>query len=100
MRIVVSDRLATYGVSGILALRPTTDALIVESMSLSCTVLGKQVEFAVLSALTEIASDLNVGKIRFEFNPTDRNRQTVTVGLFTDLADRHNDTTPIGVAGR
>ena len=76
MRIVVSDRLANYGISGILALRPTADALVVESMSLSCTVLGKQVEHAVLSALTEIATDLKVEKILFQFNPTDRNQPT------------------------
>ena len=77
MRIVVVDRLANYGVSGILALRPEPDALVVDSMSLSCTVLGKQVEYAVLSALTEIASDLKVDKIQFQFNPTDRNQPTL-----------------------
>ena len=90
MRIVVSDRLASYGVSGILALRPTPDALIVDSMSLSCTVLGKQVEYAVLSALTEIASDLKVEKILFEFNPTERNQPTRR--FLDSVADRVSDT--------
>ena len=90
MRVVVSDRLANYGVSGILALRPTPDALIVDSMSLSCTVLGKQVEFAVLAALTEIASDLKVGKILFEFNPTERNQPTRR--FLDSVADRVSDT--------
>src|SRR5271165_2287326 len=90
MRIVVSDRLANYGVSGILALRPTPDALIVDSMSLSCTVLGKQVEFAVLSALAEIASDLKVGKILFEFNPTERNQATRR--FLDSVAGRMSDT--------
>ena len=89
MRIVVSDRLANYGVSGILALRPTPDALIVESMSLSCTVLGKQVEYAVLSALRGIASDLKLGKILFQFNPTDRNQPTLR--FLQSLADRVSD---------
>jgi len=90
MRIVVSDRLANYGVSGILALRPTPDALIVDSMSLSCTVLGKQVEFAVLSALTEIAADLKLEKILFEFNPTERNQATRR--FLDSVADRVSDT--------
>jgi len=77
MRITVSDRLADYGVSGILALRPTPDALVIEAMSLSCTVLGKQIEYAVLSALQELAVDLKVESILFEFNPTDRNQPTL-----------------------
>ena len=90
MRVVVSDRLANYGISGILALRPTPEALVVESMSLSCTVLGKQVEYAVLSALTEIASDLKVEKILFEFNPAERNQPTRR--FLDSVADRMSDT--------
>ncbi|MGA9567230.1 MAG: hypothetical protein WBS19_17025 [Candidatus Korobacteraceae bacterium] len=90
MRITVSDRLAAYGISGILALRPTPDALTVESMSLSCTVLGKQVEYAVLSALKQIASDLKVDKIRFQFNPTDRNQPTLR--FLQTVSDRVSDT--------
>jgi hypothetical protein len=90
MRITVSDRLADYGISGILALRPTPDALTVESMSLSCTVLGKQVEYAVLSALKQIASDLKVEKIRFQFNPTERNQ--LTLRFLQTVADRVSDT--------
>jgi len=89
MRITVSDRLASYGISGILALRPTPEALIVDSMSLSCTVLGKQVEYAVLSALTEIATDLKVANILFEFNPTDRNQATIR--FLQSVADRVSD---------
>ena len=90
MRIIVSDRLANYGVSGILALQPTSDALIVESMSLSCTVLGKQVEYAVLSALRDIASALKCGRIQFHFNPTDRNQPTLR--FLQSVADRVSDT--------
>jgi hypothetical protein len=99
MRIAVSDRLADYGVSGILALRPAPDALIVESMSLSCTVLGKQVEYAVLSALTELASDLKVDNIVFEFNPTSRNQPTLR--FLQSVADGASETKfvlPLAVA--
>jgi predicted enzyme involved in methoxymalonyl-ACP biosynthesis len=35
MRIVVSDRLSNYGLSGVLAYRVTTDALVVEAMALT-----------------------------------------------------------------
>jgi len=59
-------------------------------MSLSCTVLGKQVEYAVLSALTEIASDLKVEKILFEFNPAERNEPTRR--FLDSVADRMSDT--------
>jgi hypothetical protein len=90
MRVVVSDRLSNYGISGTLAYRATSDALIVYSMALSCAVLGKQVEYAVLSALTEIASDLKVEKIVFEFNPTARNQPTRR--FLDSVADRLSDT--------
>src|SRR5213078_936829 len=33
-------------------------------------------------------------------DPADRDRQTVAVGLFPGLANRHDDAAPIGVAGR
>ena len=77
MRIVVSDRLSNYGISGLLTYRPTPDALIVDTWSLSCTVLGKQVEHAVFSALTQIATDFRVEKLVFECTPAERNQPTL-----------------------
>jgi hypothetical protein len=77
MLINVSDRLSEHGPSGIVIFRSTADALVVSAMALSCPVLGKQVEFAVLSALSRIAADCHLGRIVLEFHPSRRNRPTL-----------------------
>ena len=74
--VSVSDRLSDYGVTGVVAGRTAGDALVVEALSLSCTVLGKQVEYALLSALAQIASAQQLDKVIFEFRPGGRNQPT------------------------
>jgi len=99
MRIVVSDRLSNYGISGILAYRSTPEALIVEVLSLSCTVLGKQAEFAVLSALRQIAADLHVAKLVFAYAPAERNHPMLT--FLQSVADEESGArfvVPVAVA--
>ncbi len=78
MLISVADRLSDYGPSGLVAFRSTDDALIVEAMALSCTVLGKQVEHAVLSALAQIAAERSFDKVVFEYIPSGRNQPMLT----------------------
>jgi len=95
----VSDRLSNYGISGILAYRSTPEALIVEVLSLSCTVLGKQAEFAVLSALRQIAADLHVAKLVFAYAPAERNHPMLT--FLQSVADEESGArfvVPVAVA--
>ena len=72
--ISVADRLSDYGPSGVLVLRSGEDSLVIESLALSCTVLGKQVEQAVLSALAQIAIQRDFSKVAFEYRPSGRNQ--------------------------
>ena len=72
--IQVSDRLADHGVSGVLAYRETGGELIVEWMSLSCSVLGKQVEFALVTALAQMAQDRGSARVVFQYQPSERNQ--------------------------
>src|SRR5271165_4113550 len=74
--VSVSDRLSDYGVTGVVAGRTATEGLVVEALSLSCTVLGKQVEHALLSALAQIATAHQLGNVIFEFRPSGRNQPT------------------------
>jgi predicted enzyme involved in methoxymalonyl-ACP biosynthesis len=71
--VSVSDRLSRYGNSGVVLLSVAKDQLVVDSLALSCVVLGKQVEFAVLSALSQYASKNGLHRIVFKFEPTPRN---------------------------
>ena len=77
MLVNVSDRLSEHGPSGIVIFRSTADALVVTAMALSCPVLGKQVEFAVLSALSHIAAECHLARIVLEYHPNRRNQPTL-----------------------
>jgi hypothetical protein len=70
----VADRLSDFGASGVVVARAEPGALVVESLSLSCTVLGKQVEFALLGALREIASARGLSAVAFEYRDSGRNQ--------------------------
>jgi hypothetical protein len=72
--VKVADRVSDYGFSGVAVARTADNTLVVESMALSCPILGKQVEFAVLSALAQIANQRHLGQIIFEFHPSGRNQ--------------------------
>jgi hypothetical protein len=72
--ISVLDRLADHGPSGVIAYRESEKTLVVDWMSLTCPVLGKQVEFAVLSGLTEMAKEHGCERIAFEYRPSARNQ--------------------------
>lgn len=88
--ISVSDRLANHGPSGLLVYGCTENALVVDELSLSCTVLGKQVECAVLSALVQMAAERNVPKLIFEYRPSGRNQPMLS--FLQSVADRESDT--------
>lgn len=77
MLVNVTDRVSEFGPSGIVAFRSTADELVVRCMALSCPVLGKQVEYAVLSALGHIAAERRLARIALEYQPSGRNQPTL-----------------------
>lgn len=74
LMLSVSDRFSDFGPSGLVAFRLTSDSMLVDWMALSCPVLGKQVEFAALSALARVATELKATRIIFEFTLSGRNQ--------------------------
>jgi len=53
------------------------DELRMENFSISCTVLGKQVEYAVLPALSQIAAQHGLVKLVFLYRRSARNQPTL-----------------------
>jgi hypothetical protein len=90
MLIKVSDRLSDQGPSGVVVFRADGDALVVDSMALSCAVLGKQVEYAAVSALAQLAAERHFSRLVFEYNPSGRNQ--LTLAFLQSIADRESDT--------
>jgi len=83
----VSDRLAEYGFTGLVAYRVEEHDMVVDSMSVSCAVLGKQVEYAIIAALAQVAAEQGLTKLVFEYRPAARNQATETfLKSFADAA--------------
>jgi len=72
--ISVADRLADHGPSGVVVSRESENALVVDWMSLSCTVLGKQVEYALVLALARMAKERGCSRVIFEYRPSTCNQ--------------------------
>ena len=87
--ISVVDRLSTYGPSGVVSFRTDSDSLVIEALALSCPVLGKQVEFALISGLAQVAVSRNCSKIAFEYKASGRNQ--IMLKFLESVADRTAD---------
>jgi hypothetical protein len=74
MLFSVSDRISDNGISGLVAFRSVEGSMVVERMALSCTVLGKQVEYAALSALATIAAERHLAAVIFKYRESGRNQ--------------------------
>jgi hypothetical protein len=74
MVVRVSDRLSDHGVGGVVAFRNNSDSLVVEALALTCPVLGKQVEYALVLALAKIAAEKQCSKLVFEYRAAGRNQ--------------------------
>lgn len=73
LAIRVRDRLGDYGTSGLVALDRNADRWTVDVFSLSCPVLGKGVEAAVLREVTRRAGAAGVAEVVVRWTDTGRN---------------------------
>ncbi|HEX6101214.1 MAG TPA: SDR family NAD(P)-dependent oxidoreductase [Thermoanaerobaculia bacterium] len=72
--IDVRDRFGDYGTAGLLLFRIEAAVLTVDTFLLSCRVLGRGVEDAVMAALRTYSEAQGVSRIRFLFRRTAKNR--------------------------
>lgn len=71
--IEVSDRFGDYGLVGVILFKAGTDAIIVDTLLLSCRVLGRGVEYRMLSKLGEIAKERGLDYIEVPYISTKKN---------------------------
>ncbi|MEM9079790.1 MAG: HAD-IIIC family phosphatase, partial [Verrucomicrobiota bacterium] len=69
----VSDRFGDYGLVGLVTAKATDTTLNIDSLLLSCRVLGKGVEQQLLAHLAELAQDLQIDSIDIDFIENERN---------------------------
>ena len=77
LAIRLADKFGDNGLISVVLARPddamAEDELLVDSWLMSCRVLGRQVEEAVLDVLVEVASAARYRALIGEYRPTDRN---------------------------
>ncbi len=73
LRVRVRDRFGDYGLVGLALARAGAGDLDVDTLLLSCRVLGRGVEHALLRRLGEIASAQRLAHVTLPFVPTARN---------------------------
>jgi FkbH-like protein len=78
LTVAVADRFGDSGITGVVIVRHEGDAALVDTFLLSCRVLGRRVEDAVLSVVARHARERGAARLVGTFVPSDRNAQVAT----------------------
>ncbi|WP_224360464.1 non-ribosomal peptide synthetase [Hyalangium versicolor] len=73
LAVTVSDRFGDYGLVGLVFARPEARSLVIDTFLLSCRVLGRGVEDAIMATLGGISRERGLEQVRALFVPTARN---------------------------
>jgi FkbH-like protein len=73
LRVKVRDRFGDYGIVGLVITDRIADRLCVDTLLLSCRVLGRGVEHAILRQLGERAKQLALDSVELRYAPTAKN---------------------------
>lgn len=71
--VKVEDQFGDYGITGVKIIKKSKDAWLVDNLLLSCRVLGKNIEFAIMAGIIEDAKKEKVKTIIGHFIPTKKN---------------------------
>lgn len=71
--IEVSDRFGDYGLTGVVITKECGNRLIIDTFLMSCRVLGRRIEDAVLVGLKKLCNETNAKVLEAVFRPTNKN---------------------------
>lgn len=74
LTVDVGDRFGSYGLTGVMIFRTSSDALTVDTFLLSCRALGRGVEHRMIARLGEIALERGLARVEIPFVAGQRNR--------------------------
>jgi FkbH-like protein len=74
LTVTVSDRFGDYGLVGAMVFGVQGSSLLVDSLLLSCRVLGKGVEHRMLSHLGQVARERHLSAVEIQFTPSAKNK--------------------------
>lgn len=74
LTVLVADRFGEYGLTGLILFQAAGDSLEIETFLLSCRVLGRGVEHAVVRHMARLAVARKLDKLVLRFKHTERNQ--------------------------
>ena len=96
--VEVSDRFGEYGLVGVLIYETQADVLRVNTMLLSCRVLGRRVEHKMVSYLGELACRRGLSRVDIAFLETERNKPALE--FLESIGAQHKQVTKKGILYR
>ncbi|OQW68029.1 MAG: hypothetical protein BVN34_09530 [Proteobacteria bacterium ST_bin12] len=88
-RVKVSDRFGDYGLVGFCIAKIINQVMVVDTLLLSCRVLGRGVEHAILRSLADVAKEADCTRLDVEYKQTSKNEPA---RAFADsVADKFNE---------
>ncbi|RUT36533.1 amino acid adenylation domain-containing protein [Paenibacillus zeisoli] len=90
--VEVRDRFGDYGLVGLVIGRTQQDTLMIDTFLLSCRVLGRRIEYAILSVLKQFSLSVGITQIQSAYRPSSKNepfRQFLSASGWTE--DGHLD---------
>ncbi len=87
--VEVRDRFGDYGLVGVIIYAQSEDAIKLDSMLLSCRVLGRRVEHRMIARLGQIAQERELDRVEIRVSPTQKNRpaQDFMASIAKDFAE-------------
>ena len=79
----VKDKFGDNGTTGAILLKPHSGAYEIDTLLLSCRILGKGIEHAFLSVILNILNQKGIRELKAFYMPTEKNAQ---VAFFYDKA--------------
>ena len=74
--ISVSDRFGDNGITGEIILRPLEkDTMLIDTLLLSCRILGKGIEFAFLDTIINLVANKGIKRLKASYHKTAKNSQ-------------------------
>jgi FkbH-like protein len=74
LRVKVTDRFGDYGLVGVVIFGPAKNTLQIDTMLLSCRVLGRGIEHAMLERVGQVAVERGLATVTARYAPTARNQ--------------------------
>ncbi len=78
-QVSVDDRFGSNGIVGVMLVRHEKQRFLIDTLLLSCRVIGRTVETAMLAWLVDRARTLHVSELWGEFIPTAKNAPAASV---------------------